>query len=536
MSLRTLRRALLSVSDKTGLVDLARVLTELGVALISTGGTRKALEEAHLAVRDISDLTGFPEILDGRVKTLHPRVHGGILAVRDNPQHEATLRKQEIEPIDLVVCNLYPFESTVARAGSSRHEIIENIDIGGPTLVRAAAKNYRDVAILTDPGQYGAAIEELRANRGALTLATRERLAAAAFARIAAYDRAISKYFQDLASRKPEAAGEALASTFPEVLSLEFERRTSLRYGENPHQQAAFYVEPGCRAPCVATAECLHGKELSFNNLLDLDSALNLVREFSEPAAVVIKHNNPCGAAVSATLAEAFSRAYEGDPVSAYGGVFGFNREVDEATATQVTEPNRFVECVIAPAYSEAAFRLLTTRPTWKKSVRLLRTGPLSAMEGQSRTLDYRRIDGGLLVQSRDRTADDFAQLRVVTKRAPTATELADLKFAWHVCKHVKSNAIVLARSGMAVGVGAGQMSRVDSVHLAVRKAGDRVRGSVMASDAFFPFRDNIDEAARFGVTAVVQPGGSMRDQDSIQACDEHGLAMVLTGVRHFRH
>jgi phosphoribosylaminoimidazolecarboxamide formyltransferase/IMP cyclohydrolase len=525
MTMRTIRRALLSVSDKTGLLDLARVLHERGVELISTGGTRKALADARLPVKDISEVTGFPEILDGRVKTLHPRVHGGILAIRDNPQHQATVKEHKIEPIDLVVCNLYPFEATVARPGSTHEDIVENIDIGGPSMVRSASKNYHDVAIVTDPAQYPAIIEELRAKNGALSAETRERLAAAAFARTAAYDRAISAYF----------AGRAGAEPMPAVLDLRFERHMSLRYGENPHQQAAFYVEPGFQGACVATAESLHGKELSYNNILDLDSAFNLVREFAGPAAIVIKHNNPCGAAVGATLEEAFRKAYEGDPLSAYGGVLGFNRELDEATATQITEPNRFVECIIAPAYSEAAFKLLTTRPTWKKSVRVLRTGPITS-NAKAASLDYRRVDGGLLVQTRDRGSDDFGQLKVVTKRSPTDPEMADLRFAWLVCKHVKSNAIVLAKGGMVVGVGAGQMSRVDSVHMSVRKAGERSRGSVLASDAFFPFRDNIDEAARAGVTAVIQPGGSMRDQDSVDACNENNLAMVLTGIRHFRH
>lgn len=544
MGLRTIRRALLSVSDKTGLVDLARVLRKFGVELISTGGTRKALQDAGLPVRDIAEVTGFPEILNGRVKTLHPRIHGGILAVRDNPEHLGTLQSQGIAPIDLVVCNLYPFESTLAQPHSTPEEIIENIDIGGPTLVRAAAKNYQDVAIVTDPQQYAAVSAELRAQAGAMTLETRERLAAAAFARIAAYDLAISGYFQQ------RLGAEAL----PAQLDLHFERRLSLRYGENPHQQAAFYVEPRSRRPSVASAKLLHGKELSFNNILDLDSALNLVREFDVPAAVVIKHNNPCGAAVAASLEEAFGKAYEGDPLSAYGGVLGFNRAVDEATARQATEPNRFVECIIAPSFSPAAYELLTTRPSWKKSVRLLETGPLAAQSAERGTrsaveedaappapssglYDFRRVDGGLLVQTWDQpAAGDFAHLCVVTKRAPSAAELDDLRFAWVVCKHVKSNAIVLAKGGMVVGVGAGQMSRVDSVHLAVRKAGERSEGSGLASDAFFPFRDNIDEAARAGVTAVVQPGGSMRDADSIQACDEHGMAMALTGVRHFRH
>jgi phosphoribosylaminoimidazolecarboxamide formyltransferase/IMP cyclohydrolase len=544
MDLCKIHRALLSVSDKTGLVDLAKALIDVKVELISTGGTRKALAEAGLPARDISDVTGFPEILDGRVKTLHPRVHGGILAIRDNPQHQATIKQQGIELIDLVVCNLYPFEATLAKPGSSHEDIIENIDIGGPSMVRSAAKNYHDVAIVTDPSQYAVVIEELRANNGALSLATRERLAAAAFARTADYDRAISSYF----------ANRAGGDFFPSILHLRLEKRQALRYGENPHQQAAFYLEPGASSGSVSTAEIMHGKELSFNNILDLDSALNLVREFSEPAAVVIKHNNPCGAAVDETLEEAFRKAYEGDPLSAYGGVLGFNREVNENTAQQITEPKRFVECVIAPGYSETALSLLTTRPTWKKSVRLLRTGPLGGYASEAKgekseeetssssliphpsSLDYRRVDGGLLAQTRDVGSNDFANLKIVSKRRPTESEMNDLRFAWLVCKHVKSNAIVLAKDRMVVGVGAGQMSRVDSVHLTIRKAGERSRGSVLASDAFFPFRDNIDEAAKAGVVAVIQPGGSMRDSDSIQACDERGLAMIFTGIRHFRH
>ena len=361
MTLRVIRRALLSVSDKTSLVELARTLAGLGVELISTGGTRKALADAGLKVVDIAEVTGFPEILDGRVKTLHPRVHAGILAVRDNPEHAATLRGQGITPIDLVVCNLYPFEATVAKAGASHEEIVENIDVGGPSMVRAAAKNYHDVAVVTDPGQYAALMEALHANEGATTLALRETLAGAAFARTAAYDLAISSYFAG--HTKKEGEGEA----WPAALDLRFERRGSLRYGENPHQKAAFYAEPGLHHASVASAEMLHGKELSFNNLLDLDSSLNLVREFADPAAVVIKHNNPCGACAAKTLVEAFKGAYEGDPLSAYGGVLGFNRELDEATAMQITEPGRFIECIIAPAYSAAALEVLTTRPSWKE-------------------------------------------------------------------------------------------------------------------------------------------------------------------------
>ncbi len=526
MTLRIVRRALLSVSDKTGLLELVRGLAAWHVELISTGGTRKALADAGLAVRDVAEVTGFPEMLDGRVKTLHPRIHGGILAIRDNPEHVAILQKHDIQPIDLVVCNLYPFEETTARAGATHEVIIENIDIGGPSMVRSAAKNYHDVAIVTSPSQYAAVLDELKRNNGALSLATRERLAGAAFARTGAYDRAISAYF---AKRSEE-------ELFPTSLDLRLERRQALRYGENPHQQAAFYVEPDAPAGSVARAEVLHGKELSYNNLLDLDSALNLVCEFREPAAVVIKHNNPCGAAIAATLVEAFRKAYEGDPQSAFGGILGFNREVDEATALQISEPNRFVECIIAPGFTDAAFQVLTTRPTWKKNVRLLKTGPLDSHGPSSVGRDYRRVGGGLLVQDRDAGSDDFAQLKVVSKRAPTEAEMHDLRFTWLVCKHVKSNAIVLSKDGRVVGVGAGQMSRVDSVHLAVRKAGERSKGAVLASDAFFPFRDNVDEAARAGVTAIIQPGGSVRDADSIQACDEHGLAMVLTGIRHFRH
>ncbi|MFO0967399.1 MAG: bifunctional phosphoribosylaminoimidazolecarboxamide formyltransferase/IMP cyclohydrolase [Gemmataceae bacterium] len=439
------------------------------------------------------------------------------------------LATHQIKPIDLVVVNLYPFEATLAK-GSPHEEIIENIDIGGPSMVRSAAKNHHDVAIVCDPGQYPEVLAELREHKGSLTLPTRAKLAAAAFARTAAYDQAIAGYLAK------QTGGELL----PPRLNLGFERKQSLRYGENPHQQAAFYVEPAVRHACVATAEILHGKELSYNNILDLDSALNLVREFAEPACVVIKHNNPCGAAIGASLVDAFARAYEGDPLSAFGGILGFNRDIDEATAQQITEPNRFIECIIAPGYSEASFKLITTRPTWKKSVRLLKVGDLRGLtpsgSPDARGLDYRRVDGGLLVQNRDIEADDFKNAKVATKRAPSDKEMRDLRFAWLVAKHVKSNAIVLVKDGMVVGVGAGQMSRVDSVHMAVRKSGERVKGSVLASDAFFPFRDNIDEAAKAGVAAIAQPGGSMRDQDSIDACNEHGLAMVLTGVRHFRH
>jgi phosphoribosylaminoimidazolecarboxamide formyltransferase/IMP cyclohydrolase len=546
MSLRALRRALLSVSDKTGLIELARVLVGFGVELISTGHTRKALTDAGLTARDIADVTGFPEMLGGRVKTLHPKIHGGILALRDNDQHRKTVEEQGIGLIDLVVCNLYPFRATVARQNSTHEEIIENIDIGGPAMIRAAAKNYRDVTVITDPDQYPALVAELQTNAGAVRLETRERLAADAFSLTAAYDSAVTAYFvQRLEKTDPGymvnrwLGGSSVyhrGGELPSNLSLYMERRHKLRYGENPHQTAAFYVDPGWQLPGVGTAEVLHGKELSFNNLLDLDSALHLVTEFTEPAAVVIKHNNPCGAAVAHNLVEAFNRAYAGDPLSAFGGILAFNREVDEETAWEITEPDRFVECIIAPEFSDEAFATLTTRPKWRNSVRLLRTGPLTEETARGPILDFRRVEGGFLVQTRDHGGDDFAQMKVVTKRSPTDAELADLRFAWNVCKHVKSNAIVLAREGAVVGVGAGQMSRVDSVHMATHKAGTRAKGAVLASDAFFPFRDNIDQAAAAGVTALVQPGGSVRDDESIRACEEHNMAMVFTGIRHFRH
>jgi phosphoribosylaminoimidazolecarboxamide formyltransferase/IMP cyclohydrolase len=527
MTLRVISRALLSVSDKTSLLELAEGLSKWKVELISTGGTRAVLAEAGYPVKDVSEVTGFPEMLGGRVKTLHPRIHAGILAVRENREHVETLLEHNIQWIDLVVCNLYPFEATAAQESSTPEDIIENIDIGGPTLVRAAAKNHRDLTVLTEPAQYHLLLKELEENEGSVSLAFRQRLAAAAFTHIAEYDIAISDYFNFVLEQQ----------SFPPAWMHAWKRRQELRYGENPHQQAAFYVDPLIRHGCVANARVLHGKELSYNNILDLDNALSLVREFSStPACAVIKHNNPCGAALGQSLSEAFHHAYEADPQSAFGGILGFNQVLDEETAQAITEPNRFIECIIAPGYQDAAFEVLTTRPTWKKSVRILATGPLLHPDEQPFTL--RHVDGGLLVQESDiRTGEaDFAEATVVTERQPTEQELADLRFAWVVCKHVRSNAIVLAHNGAVVGVGAGQMSRVDSVHLSVRKAGKRSKGAVLASDAFFPFRDNIDEAAAAGVTAVVQPGGSRNDPDSIAACNEHGLAMIFTGARHFKH
>jgi phosphoribosylaminoimidazolecarboxamide formyltransferase/IMP cyclohydrolase len=476
------------------------------------------------------------------VKTLHPAIYAGLLAKRDKPEHMKTLAEHGLPEIDLVVCNLYPFEQVMQNPSSTDDQVIENIDIGGPCMVRAAAKNYRAVAILTDVRQYPTALTDL-AEHGGLTEDTRHLFAWQAFKRIAEYDQAIASYF---------APSSAEGNELPTYLIDGFDKKQDLRYGENPHQRAAFYIEPrmalhGRKLACIATAEQLHGKELSYNNILDLDSALNLAREFAEPAAVVVKHNNPCGAAVAPTLAEAFSRAWDGDPLSAFGGILAFNQTVDAATAEALATGQRFVECIIAPDFDPEAFTILTTKPTWKKNVRLLKTGPLA---GPPQGLDYRRVDGGLLVQTRDVGADDPATWVVKTETQPTAEQRAALWFAWRVCKHVKSNAIVLAsgtrqgaenapNAGYAfsiVGVGAGQMSRVDSTQIAIRKAGDRAKGSVLASDAFFPFADNVETAAAAGVTAIVQPGGSQRDQESIDACNRHGIPMLFTGVRHFRH
>ena len=525
---RPIRRALLSVSDKTNLVELATALvTEFRAELVATGGTRDALVKAGLPARDVAELTRFPEMLDGRVKTLHPVVYAGILADRNKPAHLDTLTTHDLPEFDLVVCNLYPFEKTVAAPDVTDARAIEQIDIGGPSMVRAAAKNFAAVCVLTDPAGYGAFLAALRAG-GVTTLAARRQLAAAAFAHVAEYDRAIADYF----ARNQDDA-------FPKALALNFELRQSLRYGENPHQPAAFYAEPGLNRPCVASAKQLHGKELSYNNILDLDSALNLAREFAQPAAIVVKHNNPCGAATAPLLADAFDAAWAGDPVSAFGGILAFNRPLDAETAARLATGQRFVECVVAPSFTPEAVEILTTRPTWKKNVRLVEVGQFEGPTFPGR--DFRRVDGGLLVQTRDANPADAANWKLVTKSAPTDAERAALEFAWLVCKHVKSNAIVLAApsgsSGAAiVGVGAGQMSRVDSVGIAVAKAGDKSRGAVLASDAFFPFPDNVELAAKAGVRAIAQPGGSQRDADSIDAANRLGIAMLFTGVRHFRH
>ena len=531
------KRALLSVFDKTGIVDLARRLHGLSYTLLSTGGTASALREAGLPVTDIARFTDHPEILGGRVKTLHPRVHGGLLANPGSAEHLADMERAGLVPIHLAVVNLYPFQSVAARADASLDELVEMIDIGGPAMIRSAAKNHACVGVVVDPSDYGTVAEELAAS-GTLRIETRRRLAVKAFSHTAAYDAVIrdtlARRFAtaDAGTAAPGSPGgaapEGTEGVFPKDLTLSFRRQMLLRYGENPHQKAALYEDEGAPPGTVATARQLQGKELSFNNLLDLDAAWRLVREFDTPAAVIVKHNNPCGAAVAAAAAEAFSLARKTDPVSAFGGIVAFNRGLDAEAATAVT--GLFLECVIAPGYSAGAREILAA----KGALRVLEIGPAS--RPISADLDLRRISGGLLVQEADAKDTDLAQARVATRRAPTQEERRALDFAWRVAKHVKSNAIVLARADRTLGIGAGQMSRVDSVRLSVMKAQEPTQGAVLASDAFFPFRDGLDEAARAGVAAVVQPGGSVRDEEIIAAADEHGMAMLLTCVRHFRH
>jgi phosphoribosylaminoimidazolecarboxamide formyltransferase/IMP cyclohydrolase len=520
-------RALISVSDKTGLMDLARALVARGVELISTGGTAAALRMAGLAVRDVAEVTGFPEMMDGRVKTLHPAVHGGLLALRDDDEHLLAMAAHGIEPIDLLIVNLYPFEATVAR-GASYADCIENIDIGGPAMIRAAAKNHRFVACVTDPEDYAALLAEMNATGGCTSLPFRQKLALQAYGRTAAYDAAVSGWM----------AG-ALNCATPRRRVLAGRLAQGLRYGENPHQGAAFYTD-GSGRPGVATARQWQGKELSYNNINDTDAAFELVAEFAggDPACVIVKHANPCGVAEGATLADAYARAYDCDRVSAFGGIVALNRPLDEATALAITEI--FTEVVIAPGADDAARAVFAG----KKNLRLLTTDGLP--DPRAGGLSFRQVAGGFLVQDRDATVLDEAALKVVTKRQPTAAEMDDLRFAFTVAKHVKSNAIVYAKGGATVGIGAGQMSRVDSTRIAARKAADMAaelglpepptKGSVVASDAFFPFADGLITAAEAGATAVIQPGGSMRDDEVIAAADAAGLAMVFTGQRHFRH
>ncbi|MBI3393369.1 MAG: bifunctional phosphoribosylaminoimidazolecarboxamide formyltransferase/IMP cyclohydrolase [Nitrospirae bacterium] len=521
------RRALLSVSDKHGILDLARGLSAMGWEIVSTGGTARALAEAGLNVRDVASVTGFPEMLDGRVKTLHPKVHGGLLGIRKNSSHREQMAAQGIEPIDLVAVNLYPFEETIGRPGVTLDEAIENIDIGGPAMLRSAAKNFRDVIVLVDPRDYAGVLAEIQ-KTGDLPEAARYELARKVFAHTARYDALIASYLE----RRDEAGSPVQAGEMPSLLTLQFEKIQGLRYGENPHQRAAFYRDMAPSAPSIAAARALQGKELSFNNVLDADSALALVLEFDAPAAAIIKHNNPCGVATGSRLVEAYRKAKATDPVSAFGGVIAFNRKVDQETAAEVT--GLFAEVVIAPGFDAPALAIFSKKP----ALRLLDVGPnLSRPAGG---IDLKKVRGGLLVQERDTgRIEDFSSLSVPTRRRPTDEEVAGIAFAWRVAKHVKSNAIVYAVAGQTIGIGAGQMSRVDSARLGIVKAesvGMSVRGSVMASDAFFPFRDGIDAAAQAGVTAIVQPGGSVKDAEVVAAADEHGLAMVFTGMRHFRH
>ncbi|HEX7836528.1 MAG TPA: bifunctional phosphoribosylaminoimidazolecarboxamide formyltransferase/IMP cyclohydrolase [Kofleriaceae bacterium] len=530
-----IRRALVSVSDKRGVVELAGVLHDLGVEILSTGGTASALAAAGIPVTQVSAYTGAPEILDGRVKTLHPRIHGGLLG-RDTAAHREQMAANAIAPIDLVIVNLYPFEAAIARPGTSLDEAIENIDIGGPAMLRSAAKNHERVAVVVDPADYGWVIEALRG--GGLSAAQRLRLARTAFAHTAAYDAAIAAYLSSIDDAAAGAPGAVpVRRELPDTLGVSWRRLYELRYGENPHQRAAFYAD--ARSPLVATAsarptiaaaEVLGGKQLSYNNILDLDAALGLALELTEPAAVVVKHNNPCGVAVDADLAAAYRKARDADATSAFGGIVAVNREVDEALAHLLVET--FLECVVAPGYSAAARDVLAS----KKNLRLVAArGAWQPPTGEL-AWSVRTIAGGALVQTVDHGMVDLAGARVATARAPTAAERADLAFAWRVAKHVKSNAIVFARGGVTVAIGAGQMSRVDSVRICERKAGDRLGGAVVASDAFFPFRDGVDVLAAAGAVAVVQPGGSVRDDEVIRAADEHGLAMLFTGMRHFRH
>jgi phosphoribosylaminoimidazolecarboxamide formyltransferase/IMP cyclohydrolase len=554
--LRKIRRSLLSVSDKTGIIDFARELKSFGVEIISTGGTAKALREAGIEVRDVSDVTGFPEMMDGRVKTLHPKIHGALLGVRDNADHVAAMREHGIEPIDMVVINLYPFEETIRRQNVTQAEAVEQIDIGGPAMIRSAAKNWQDVAVVVLTKDYELVVEEMRDNDGALSQATRRRLAREAFGQTSRYDMVVCAYLTGaLAHREGERSGMGggigafsidsrgirSSADAPKVDSEEFSIETfrgglpgsaqwtisktaNLRYGENPHQLAGLYKTGMQRG--IANAEVLSGKEMSFNNYVDADAAWQLVCDFDESACAIIKHTNPAGVGLNAHAEAAYRMALATDPVSAFGGIVAFNCPVDEAAARAVIEI--FTEVLIAPDYDGEALEILRS----KKNLRVLRAWPASRAEG----VEYKQISGGMLVQTRDTHRLERADLKVVTKREPTEDQINDLLFAWTVCKHTKSNAIVYAREGQTVGVGAGQMSRVDSVKLGAMRAQLPIKGSVLASDAFFPFRDGIDEAAKHGIAAVIQPGGSMRDAEVIAACDEQNIAMVFTGIRHFKH
>ena len=520
--LKPIKRALISVSDKTGIVDFAQELSQRGIEILSTGGTYRLLKENHIEVTEVSSYTGFPEMMDGRVKTLHPKIHGGILARRGTD--DAVMAEHGIDAIDLVLVNLYPFENTVANPDCSLEDAVENIDIGGPTMVRAAAKNHKDVAIVVNASDYPSLLEEINANEGKLCYETRFDLAIKAYEHTSAYDGAIANYFGRLVPGGNEQ--------FPRTFNTQFVKAQDMRYGENPHQNSAFYVEQNhAEGASVSTAKQLQGKELSYNNIADTDAALETVRLFDEPACVIVKHANPCGVAIADNIETAYERAFVTDPESAFGGIIAFNRELDGTTAAAIVA-KQFVEVIIAPGISEQAKAAVSE----KQNIRLLECGELA---GSAPAFDFKRVNGGLLVQDRDLGVITAADLKVVTKRQPTQEEIRDLLFTWKVAKMVKSNAIVYAKNGQTIGVGAGQMSRVNSARIAAIKAEHadlEVAGSCMASDAFFPFRDGIDNAAAAGVNSVIQPGGSMRDEETIAAADEHGLAMVFTGMRHFRH
>lgn len=533
-----IKRALISVSDKTGVVDFARQLAAMGVTLISTGGTSKALSEAGLSVVSVDSVTGFPEMMDGRVKTLHPKIHGGLLALRDKADHAAAMKQHQIEPIDLVCVNLYPFEQTVAKANCSFEDAIENIDIGGPSMVRSAAKNHLYVTIVTHASQYQTVLDEMKSKNGCTSLALRKQCARKAFALTASYDAAISKYLN-------EQAGEV----FPDRLSIALRKDQELRYGENPHQKGAFYRLSDAKEVSVGTAHLLDGATtpISFNNLMDANAAFELVKEFEEPAAVVVKHMNPCGCSVDADITRAYERAYLGDVVSAFGGIIALNRNVDKDIATVIMESYArfgkakgaagfFAEVIVAPSYDADAIQTIRTLKEWGQRVRLLETGPIDRKVVDARQYDVRCIVGGLLVQERDLVGWQAEKLTFPTKVKPTPQQMEDLRIAWLVAKHVKSNTITLVNNKCLVGVGAGQMNRVESGMLAVKQAGQMAKGAAMGSDAFFPFPDNVENAAKAGIACVIQPGGSKKDDEVIACADKHGIAMVFTGVRHFYH
>lgn len=513
-----IKRALISVSDKTGVIGLAKELASLGIEILSTGGTAKTLADAGVKVTNISDVTGFPECLDGRVKTLHPKVHGGLLAIRSNAEHMKQIEELGIEPIDIVVINLYPFKQTIAKPGVELEEAIENIDIGGPTMLRAAAKNYQDVAVVVDPADYGKVMEELK-EKGEVSKPTKFKLAYKVFEHTSHYDTLIAKYLRD-------QIGE---ETFPQTLSLTFEKAQDMRYGENPHQSAVFYKEVGANEGCITAAKQLHGKELSYNNVNDANGALELLKEFDVPTVVAVKHANPCGVASGEDIYEAYVRTYEADPVSIFGGIIAANREIDARTAEEINKI--FIEIVIAPSYTEEALKILAQ----KKNIRVLELGTI-ASKIPAGTYDMKKVAGGLLVQNYNTELLNREELKFVTEVKPTEEQLEDLIFAMKVVKHTKSNGIALAKELQTLGVGPGQTNRIMAAKIAIEYGGEKTKGAVMASDAYFPFSDCVEAAAAAGIKAIIQPGGSIRDQDSIDACNKHGIAMVFTGMRHFKH